>query len=78
MKHLVETIVEALVDSPEEIEVDLIQGNETTMIEIKVAPSDVGKIIGRKGVIADALRVIITSAGARLKKRCILQIIDRK
>lgn len=78
MEKLITTMIESLVDYPEQVDINLIHGNETIMIEIRVDPSDVGKIIGKKGVIADALRVIITSAGARLKNRCILQIIDRK
>ena len=76
MKALVEYIAKALVDEVERIEISEIAGNQTNIIELKVAKEDIGKVIGRQGRTADAIRTILNCAAAKLSKRYILQIID--
>lgn len=76
MKALVEYIAKALVDEVERIEITEITGNQTNIIELKVAKEDIGKVIGRQGRTADAIRTILNCAAAKLSKRYILQIID--
>lgn len=76
MKALVEYIAKALVDEVERIEITEIAGNQTNIIELKVAKEDIGKVIGRQGRTADAIRTILNCAAAKLSKRYILQIID--
>ena len=63
MKELVEAIAKALVDNPEEVRVNAIEGEQSTMIELSVGPSDLGKVIGRQGRTANAIRVILGAAG---------------
>ena len=76
MKELVEYIAKALVDEVDRIEISEIAGNQTNIIELKVAKEDIGKVIGRQGRTADAIRTILNCAAAKLSKRYILQIID--
>lgn len=76
MKELVEFVARALVDDVGRIEVSELAGNQTYVIELKVAKEDVGKVIGRQGRTADAIRTILNCAAAKLNKRYILQIID--
>jgi len=76
MKDLVEFIAKALVDEVARIEINEIAGNQTNIIELKVAKEDIGKVIGRQGRTADAIRTILNCAAAKLNKRYILQIID--
>ncbi|MBP9706941.1 MAG: KH domain-containing protein [Oligoflexales bacterium] len=76
MKSLVEFVARALVDDESHIEINEITGNQTNIIELKVAKEDIGKVIGRQGRTADAIRTILNCAAAKLSKRYILQIID--
>ncbi len=76
MKSLVEYIAKALVDEVDRIEINEIEGNQTNIIELKVAKEDIGKVIGRQGRTADAIRAILNCAAAKLSRRYILQIID--
>lgn len=76
MKDLVEFISRSLVDETSRIEIAEIEGNQTNIIELKVAKEDIGKVIGRQGRTADAIRTIINCAASRSSKRYILQIID--
>jgi predicted RNA-binding protein YlqC (UPF0109 family) len=76
MKELVSTIVKALVDHPDEVVVAEIEGQQITVLEIKVAKDDIGKVIGKQGRTAHALRSILGAASAKLKKRSILKIIE--
>lgn len=76
MKDLVSFISKALVDDEARIEINEITGNQTNIIELKVAKEDIGKVIGRQGRTADAIRTILNCAAAKLSKRYILQIID--
>ena len=76
MKELVEYITESLVDETTNIQVNEVEGNQTNIIELRVAKEDIGKVIGRQGRTADAIRTIVNCAAAKVSKRYILQIID--
>ncbi len=76
LKELVEFIVKALVDDPDSVEVREFSGEQSSLIEIRVAQMDIGMVIGREGRIVAALRTILGGAAAKLKKRCILDIIE--
>ncbi len=76
MKDLVAQIARALVDSPEEVAVAEIEGNQTSVLELRVAKDDIGKVIGKKGRIAMAMRTIVSSVAAKEKKRTVLEIMD--
>ena len=75
MKDLITNIAKALVDKPEEVMVTEIMGQHTSVIELKVAKEDIGKVIGRHGRNADAMRNILMAASTKLRKRCILEIL---
>ena len=75
-KELVEILAKALVDKPEEVVVHELQGAQTTVIELKVAKEDIGKVIGKQGRTAHALRIILVAASSKAKKNCILEILD--
>ena len=76
MKDLISYIAKALVDKPEEVVVTEIEGQQTSVIELKVAKEDIGKIIGKQGRTAQAIRTILSAAAAKLKKRSTLEIIE--
>jgi predicted RNA-binding protein YlqC (UPF0109 family) len=76
VKELVELIAKSLVDNPENVQVSQIDGQQTSILELKVAQEDMGKIIGKQGRTAHAIRVILGAAGMKLKKRFNLEIID--
>lgn len=76
MKDLIEYIVKALVDHPDQVKVVEVEGEKTSVIEISVAKEDLGKIIGKQGRTARALRTILTAASTKLKKRSVLEIIE--
>ncbi len=76
MKELVEAIAKALVDKPEEVEVKLVEGEHATVLELKVAKEDVGKIIGKKGNHVQAIRTILTAASGKTDRRYTLEILD--
>ena len=75
MKELIERMAKALVDSPEEVVVKEIQGHNLTVIELRVAKRDIGKVIGKHGRTAEAMRTILTAASAKIKKRCVLELL---
>ena len=77
MKELVKLMAEALVDNPAQVEVTEIAGRDTSVIELKVAKEDMGKIIGKKGQNAQAMRTILNAASRKLGKNVILEIIDQ-
>ena len=77
MKELVEIMAKALVDNPDQVEVTEIAGRDTSVIEVKVAKEDMGQIIGKKGRNAQAMRLILNAASAKLRKRVVLEIIDQ-
>lgn len=76
VKELIEYIVKALVDQPDLVRVVEVEGEKTSVIEISVAKEDLGKIIGKQGRTARALRTILTAASTKLKKRSVLEIIE--
>ncbi len=76
MKEVIETIVRALVDEPDSVSVTEISGVHTTILELKVAKADIGKVIGKKGRTADALRIILSAVSAKKNKRTVLEIVD--
>ena len=77
MKELVEIMAKALVDNPDQLEVSEIAGSDTLVIELRPAREDIGKIIGKKGRNAQAMRLILNAASAKLRKRVVLEIIDQ-
>jgi predicted RNA-binding protein YlqC (UPF0109 family) len=76
MKDLVTRIAQALVDHPEQVSVTEVEGNQTTVLELKVAKEDLGKVIGKEGRNALAMRTILGAASAKIKKRTVLEIIE--
>lgn len=76
MKELVATMARALVDKPEEVEVTEVVGEQTTVIELKVAKEDLGKVIGKQGRTARAIRTILGAASTKIRKRTVLEIIE--
>jgi predicted RNA-binding protein YlqC (UPF0109 family) len=76
MKDLMRLIAQALVDHPEQVEVFEVVGAATTIIELKVAKEDIGRVIGKQGRNAKAIRAILEAAGKKLKKRVVVEIIE--
>ncbi len=76
MKDLVSYIAQALVDHPEQVSVSEVEGNQTSVLELKVAKEDLGKVIGKQGRTARAMRTILSAASAKIKKRTVLEIIE--
>ena len=76
MKELIEYIAKSLVDNPEEVSVNELEGEQTSVIELKVAKEDIGKVIGKQGRTAKAMRTILGAASMKLKKRSILEILE--
>ncbi len=76
MKELIEQIAKALVDNPDAVEVNEIEGQQTSVIELKVAKEDLGKIIGKQGRTARAMRTILSAASTKLRKRAVLEILE--
>jgi predicted RNA-binding protein YlqC (UPF0109 family) len=76
MKDLVKYIAQALVDDPEAVQVSEVEGEQTSVIELKVAKDDLGKIIGKQGRTARAIRTILGAASAKIKKRSVLEILE--
>jgi len=76
MKDLVAQIARALVDKPEEVAVVEVEGKQTSVLELRVAKDGMGKVIGKKGRIAQAMRTIVSSVSAKEKKRTVLEILD--
>lgn len=76
MKTLIEMIAKALVDKPEEVVVIEVDGEQTAVIELKVAKDDLGKVIGKQGRTARALRTILSAASTKIRKRSVLEILE--
>jgi uncharacterized protein len=76
MRELIEMIAKALVDSPEEVSVSEVEGEVTSVIELRVAKADLGKVIGKEGRTARAMRTLLTAASTKIKKRAVLEIIE--
>lgn len=77
MKELVELIAKSLVDSPDQVHVSQLEGEQTTILELKVAQEDLGKVIGKQGRTARAMRIILGASGMKLKRRFNLEIIEK-
>lgn len=75
MRELVETIAKSLVDAPEFVQVNEVQGEQSIIIELKVAPEDMGKVIGKQGRIAKAIRTVVKAAATKENKRVVVEII---
>jgi uncharacterized protein len=76
VKDVIEAIAKALVDNPDEVAVKEVDGEATTVLELKVAPQDLGKVIGKQGRTARAMRTILRAAGMKQKKRFVLEILE--
>jgi hypothetical protein len=76
MKELLEEIARALVDNPDQVQVSAIEGQQAIVLELRVHPSDVGKVIGARGRMALAIRIILGAAGVKLRKRVTVEILD--
>ena len=76
MRELIEYIAKALVDTPAEVSVSEVEGEVTSVIELRVAKSDLGKVIGKEGRTARAMRTLLTAASTKIKKRAVLEIIE--
>ena len=76
MKELITFIARALVDKPEDVMVGEVEGEQTSVIELKVAKEDLGKVIGKQGRTARAMRTILSAASTKVKKRSVLEIIE--
>ncbi len=77
MKELVEMIAKALVDNPDKVHVSQLEGEQTSILELTVDPDDLGKVIGKQGRTARAIRVILGASGMKLKRRFNLEIIEK-
>ena len=76
MKDLITKIIQALVDQPEEVSVNEIGGSHTTVLEVSVAKTDIGKVIGKQGRTAQAIRTILSAASGKSRKRYIFEIVE--
>ena len=76
MKELIEMIAKALVDNPDQVSVTEVEGEQTTVLELRVAQSDLGKVIGKQGRTARAIRTLLGASGMKLKKRFVLEILE--
>ncbi|MEO2065701.1 RNA-binding protein with KH domain [Thermovibrio guaymasensis] len=76
LKEMVECVAKRLVDNPDQVQVTETEGERTIVIELKVAPADLGKVIGRQGRTAKALRTLLSAAATKMGKRAVLEIIE--
>ena len=76
MKDLLEEIARALVDSPDDVKVTEVAGEQTTVLELRVRSEDLGKVIGRQGRTARAMRTLLSAAGMKIHKRFVLEILE--
>ncbi|MFH1177523.1 MAG: KH domain-containing protein [Acidobacteriota bacterium] len=76
MKQLVEQIAKALVDQPDRVQVNEVEGEQTTVLELRVATEDLGKVIGKQGKTARAMRTLLAAAGMKIRKRFVLEILE--
>lgn len=76
MRELVELIAKALVDDPDQVQVREIEGEKVTIIELRVAPGDLGKVIGKQGRTARSIRTLLNATATKLRKRAVLEILE--
>jgi len=75
-KDLIEYLAKSLVDDPAQVQVNIVEGEKSTILELRVAESDIGKVIGKNGRIAKAIRTVLQAASARTGKHTVLEILD--
>lgn len=78
MKELVQVIAKSLVDNPSEVHVNEVQGEQSVVLELRVAPEDMGKVIGKKGKVAKAIRTVVKAASLNVDKKIVVEILDDK
>ncbi|HJZ87386.1 MAG TPA: KH domain-containing protein [Polyangia bacterium] len=76
MRELIEFVAKALVDNPDAVEVREVEGEQTSVLELKVAKEDLGKVIGKQGRTARAMRTILSAASTKIRKRAVLEILE--
>jgi predicted RNA-binding protein YlqC (UPF0109 family) len=76
MKNLIDYIAKSLVDNPDDVEVSEVEGKSTSILELRVAKDDLGKVIGKQGRTARAMRTLLSAASAKINKRSVLEIIE--
>lgn len=76
MRTLIEMMAKSLVDKPDEVKVAEVEGEKTTVFELRVSQGDLGKVIGKQGKTARAMRTILGAAGTKIGKRCVLEILE--
>lgn len=76
LKELIEYVAKSLVDIPDQVSVSEVEGEQTVILELRVAPGDLGKVIGKQGRIVKAMRIILQAASAKAQKRVVLEIIE--
>jgi uncharacterized protein len=76
LKELIDFMARALVDNPEKVKVSEIEGEQTSVLELRVAKEDLGKVIGKQGRTARAMRTILSAASTKIRKRAVLEIIE--
>ena len=78
MKELVQVIAKSLVDNPSEVHVNEVQGEQSVFLELRVAPEDMGKVIGKQGKVAKAIRTVVKAASLNVDKKIVVEILDDK
>lgn len=78
MKELVQVIAKSLVDNPSEVHVNEVQGEQSVVLELRVAPEDMGKVIGKQGKVANAIRTVVKAASLNVDKKIVVEILDDK
>lgn len=78
MKELVQVIAKSLVDNPSEVYVNEVQGEQSVVLELRVAPEDMGKVIGKQGKVAKAIRTVVKAASLNVDKKVVVEILDEK
>lgn len=78
MKELVQVIAKSLVDNPSEVHVNEVQGEQSVVLELRVAPEDMGKVIGKQGKVAKAIRTVVKAASLNVDKKLVVEILDDK
>lgn len=78
MKELVQVIAKSLVDNPSEVHVNEVQGEQSVVLELRVAPEDMGKVIGKQGKVAKAIRTVVKAASLNVDKKIVVEILDYK
>lgn len=78
MKELVQVIAKSLVDNPSEVHVNEVQGEQSVVLELRVAPEDIGKVIGKQGKVAKAIRTVVKAASLNVDKKIVVEILDEK